>query len=386
MIKNKNNNYNGNKTQLKNNNNANVKKVVKKEVKKDINKLLNNQIRDRHKQIQIREFPSTIKSQRPVYANKSFTTQQLLHYRNIMDPWGAKEARWYQDNAGVTRTAKPITTFKLTSNSLGNLLVMFDPDFCNTSAGGLTNFFYVNDSTLTGLTQLNTAIYQTPGAGSAPLPPANTVSRIRLVSAGIKATVKLSELNMVGTAFVCDDYGDLLGAATSSTTLPAADVGNMPLYTVFANVIQGNNGYKRDISSIDNCVYWTWYPMDPTAEVFNDPATDVAEIGEGNSGVPSFSSAGSSPKMVIAFESLSNGAATVVEFEIVWNFEYVGNPIAVPWIGGGGVGIPQLDHIQVMDKIRTEHPHGSMSTDQYLDVIQDLSSHVDFEGPKRNYT
>jgi len=300
--------------------------------------------------------------------NSNFSIDQKLHYRNLRDPWGAVDARWYRENAGATRTAKPITSFKLLTNPTGNFVLLFDPDFCSGTGTQTTAFLYCNDVTLTGATQLSGAVFQSGPPASSPVPPASTVLRTRLVSAGIKATVKLSALNNVGTILTCDDYGDLIPSNTNLSIALGA-VGNLGLYTQFQNVLQGNNGRKIDIIGEVAEVCWTWYPMDPTAEIFNDLGQDVGETGSTSN------SSGCSPKAVIAFEALNNGAQTTIEFEIVWNFEYVSNPIATPWIGSGGKGIGQSEHIKVIDMLSLE-PHISMTRDELQNLQADLSNDI----------
>lgn len=294
-------------------------------------------------------------------SNKNFTKDQKLHLRNILDPWNAVDARWYRENGGETRTAKPKTTFKINTNAGGNLLIYFDPDYASTN-GANTNFAFCNDVTLTGSTQVVLPLYSTGPVASVAVPPATTVLRLRLVSAAIKATVKLSALNNVGTIFACDDYGDMAALPVNilGTVNPTSIGPTMSTYSVFQQVLQGNSGRKVDIIGQVAEIYWTWYPMDPTAEIYTEIEKDVGEF-------PATGSAGGSPKCVIAFEALNNGNTTSIEFEIVWNYEYLAYPQAAPWIGRGNRGLGKTEHTEIVDFL-SSRDHGAMTAEEMQSI------------------
>jgi len=352
-----------------------TKKSIKKLVKKDVNKILSksaNMPRKKRRGIP-RNFLSNPPKNVGLAKYSSFNKDCSQHIINLMDPWAANEARWFRDQLGKTHTAKPITSFKITSNSAGNLMVYFDPDFANPSTGSYTSFVYNSDGTLSGSASLATATY-TPGPiGSCVVPPGNTVLRLRLVSCGVKATVKLSELNMVGTVYTCYDYGDSIPAVAGGGEQAAANFGPSPqIYSLFQNCIQ-NGGTKRDITAKDNSVIMTWFPMDPTAEVFLDPGASIAE--NGTDPVDSIPTSGGSPKMVFCFEALGNGTTTTVEFEIVWNFEYLSNPVATPWVGGASNGIAKNVHENIKS-IVLQNMKTSYNEEEYNEM-ESILSHLD---------
>lgn len=275
-------------------------------------------------------------------ANQNYGSSVRAHYMNLLDPWNASEARLPRVFDTYTNTAKVHNAFNLQSNASGNLLIYFDADYVNANGNTNTTFFYNNDATLVGNAPLATSTYKSGAAASVPTPPATTVLKTRLVSAAIKATVKLSALNNVGTIYTCIDYGDYAVQAQSASGLAVST--NIQNYANFANILSSNGGKKIDIIGDVASIYMNWYPVDPFAEVFIDPGSELLDSNS--------SEVGGDPRFVMGFESLNNGASTKVEFEIVWNIEYLANPIAKPWLGAGSFGINSTDHTLILDGIK----------------------------------
>jgi hypothetical protein len=272
----------------------------------------------------------------------NFNSDQLKYYNNLINPWEAKEARLPRMIDIYSKCAKPKTTFKLTTNATGNMLIYFDPDFVSDVTTLRTAFLYNNSVIIDGSTPATGANYSSGPISSVPIPPVGLVYKTRLVSAAIKATPKLSALNNVGTIIKCVDYGDYtpsapltIGTLVASTSVQA--------YSVFANALQGTGGCKYDLIGENVSVTSTWFPADPAQSIFIDSGGYLVDNNARE--------AGGSPKIVMCFEALNNGAATTIEFEIVWNIEYLAQPASQPWLGGGGQGPKALDAMLVHDHV-----------------------------------
>jgi hypothetical protein len=216
-----------------------------------------------------------------------------------------------------SNTAKIRTYATLTTNASGFLVLYFDPAFINDVSTGKTALYYSNNVAIDGVTNVNN--FSTGIA--APIPPADTVLKYRLVSAGLKIVPKVSALNYVATALACLDYGDYTPspALVASTTVPSS----INRYTTFSNVINGTGGAKYDLSNPGQAIYYNWYPSDPYSDIY----LDVGDFVNDNAG----HEIGGSPRFVFAVQDLP--AAAKVDIEMVWNVEYLPNPIAKPWLG-----------------------------------------------------
>jgi hypothetical protein len=333
----------------KNNNKKRINKQHKKEIKKEVRDIFGKERLATTQQIEnVRsdfyntrqdKYNSSTRALTYKKFDKLSKAQEHEYYRNLMFPWTAKDARLPRMLDIFSNTAQPRSIFRLSTNALGNMMIYFDPNF--TGLGTYTGFSYCNDVTLDGQTLITTGLYKGGPATSAPTPPANTALKCRLVSAAINASVKLSSLNNVGTIVTCHDYGDysLIPVASAGTNQLAA----VQQYTVFSNAIQGNGAHKVDVRGDIVSTSMKWFPVDPLSAVFVDVGEDLID----NAG----HEAGGSPRLVFCFESLNNGATTVVEFEIVWNIEYLPTPAAKPWVGVGSQGPSLAIGMAVQDRI-----------------------------------
>jgi hypothetical protein len=299
---------------------------------------------------------SKMKVKRPKDSNMKmysgfWNAQRYQLFQNLIDPWNARDARLPRMINTYSNVAHVRQDFTLQTNALGNLLVYFDSDFVTTATLGTTSFLYNNDVTLTGGTNITTAVNKAGPTASAVFPPGSVCNKYRLVCAAIKATVKLSELNIVGTVQTCYDYGDydpqVCSATTLATTIFPAVYGN------FANVLNGNGGCKQDITGNRGSVYMNWFPVDPLAEVYITPAAQIED--------DTATEAGGDPRFVMAFSALSNGAVTTVDFEVVWNIEYLAQPTIKAWLGDGAAGPSKYDHTAIMDIINSGNTSSSLT-------------------------
>jgi len=295
---------------------------------------------------------------------RNWNKQQYEYYANLMDPWNARDARLPARIDTYSKTAKPKTTFKINTNTAGNLMVYFDPDYVANPSSLSTAFFYCNNSALDGATAIPpTALdFNTGPVSSVPLPPASIVYKYRLVSAGIKATPKLSALNNVGTVIKCVDYGDY--APMTPGLMNVATSTSVATYTVFQNALQGTGGKKFDLIGESVSVCSIWFPADPAQSIYID-AGDFLVDNVGHE-------AGGSPKLVMCFEALNGGALTSIEFEIVWNIEYLAPPQTQPWLGAGGQGPKATEAAEV-------HNHLTMADFPSAKTKENLAYDKDFE-------
>ncbi len=276
---------------------------------------------------------------------RNYGLSKNQHLMNLLDPWNATGAKLPQIGDIYSNVAKVRTYFNLTANANGYFLAIFDPSYIASAkaSGVLTAFNYCRDASLNGSTAITGAnLWNYGPIGSVPLPPLNTVLKARLVCAGMKVVPKISTLNYVATAITCIDYSDSqIGLASSAFTATTEHAG----YGVFANVMYGNGGRKFDLTPTtgNNSIYFNWYPTDPLAEVFIDQGEEIVDI-DGHE-------AGGFQKFVIAFQDLPPNAT--IDFEIVWNIEYLCNPIAKPWAGVLNNPVSRMDHEDVMAELQS---------------------------------
>lgn len=247
--------------------------------------------------------------------------QQIQRIINILDPWSAVDAKLPQIGENYSNTAKVKTYFNLTMNASGKIMIYFDPNWIEAAAGTRTSFLFNNDVTMLGTAALNTATYSGGPTGSVPVPPSTTVLKTRLVSAAMKVTPKVSNLNYVGTVLSCIDYGDYDLRTAGSTG--NAEFTNVQQYTNFTNIINGNGGKKYDLANPGQSIYFNWYPVDPLSDVFVTAGNFIADSGSDD--------AGGSPRFVVGLQDFP--ASSPVDIEIVWNIEYLSAPVAKPWLG-----------------------------------------------------
>lgn len=257
---------------------------------------------------------------------------------DLLDPWSAVNAKLPSIGETCTSTAHYKTYVNLTANASGNLCIYFDPDYINASAGTYSTLFYCNNSALDGVTPVSGAGLWTTSV-AAPTPPATTVLKYRLVSAGMKIVPKMSNLNYVATALCCLDYGDIVPTGALSACTPTSA---QAAYTTFLNALNQVGGVKYDLAATGQAIYFNWYPTDPYSEIFIDPADYV--VDNQNHEI------GGSPKFVCCLQDLY--ASSKVDVEIVWNIEYLPTPTAKPWLGitpGSSMTPSQLDQLRTMD-------------------------------------
>jgi hypothetical protein len=263
---------------------------------------------------------------------------------DLLDPWNAQDARLPSTINIFSNCAKVKSDFQLVTNVSGALFAYFDPDFCASAVGtSQTSFLFFNQQyssgsvAYTGNVVVTAATYSTGPGGSVPVPPASTVFKTRLVSAAIKVTPKISALNTVGTIFACFDYGDYAPLNINQTNDSAN--ATQQEYTNFTNILNGNGGKKYDIGiggDLATSVYMTWYPVDPLSAVFIDSGDYIVDNN--------LDEAGGDPKFVLGFQGFP--ASSNIDVQIVWNIEYLANPIAKPWLGMGGQGVSKLQSLQ----------------------------------------
>jgi hypothetical protein len=215
------------------------------------------------------------------YSRATTKAQVDKYIRDLLDPWNAQDARLPATCNQFSNTAQIKSDFVLQTNTLGNLYMYFDPDFCSSPTTVQTSFLYNLAATLTGNTILTTATYNTGPNSSVPIPPALTVLKSRLVSAAIKVTPKVAAINITGTIFACFDYGDYIPQGTAIAATSASNA-NQESYTLFSNILDGNGGKKFDIGigqGQSSSVFMTWYPVDPISSVFVDAGDYVVDSG-----------------------------------------------------------------------------------------------------------
>lgn len=259
------------------------------------------------------------------------------HMMNILDPWEAKNAKLPNSYEIYSRASKVKSSFTLLANAGGNLLAAFDPDYLS-STGVSTTFMYNNSSGLNG-TAINTFTWNSVVAGGQPVCPTATFTKARLVSAGIVATVKLSALNIVGTAFTCIAYenSNLVTSGLIANTAGNADMDN---YQNFTNIENGPGGKKFDITDHCPSVNLIWKPVDPLSLTFLAPGGEIMDnVGK---------EAGAYQKFIIAFSGLA--ASAPILFDVVENWELVTYGSATAWVGGTLSGVPSNDiHSNTLD-------------------------------------
>jgi len=284
-----------------------------------------------------------------VYEQKRMKKGHVKHLMNLLDPWGAVNAKLPQVGDSCSNTAKVKSFFNVTANATGKLLMYFDPDFCNSSSSTLTAFIYHNDNSLSGGSVITTSTYSSGGTGSAPIPPSTTVLKTRLVCCGMKITPKVSNLNYVATALACTDYGDYSLSAMSTTAL--AQPANVQAYTLFSNVMNGNGAVKYNFSNPGQSVVFRWFPIDPISDIYKDAGNYMVDNASKD--------AGGSARFVVAFQDLPANAP--VDVEIVWNIEYLSAPQAKAWLGYTPPAVSDIEHIMVKGEVKAQ-PQISQNT------------------------
>jgi hypothetical protein len=320
-----------------------VNKLQRKD--KNVNKQLQNMTLNRQQPKKRKNLKKRNNNNSKVTAFKrNYTLSRNQHLMNLLDPWNATGAKLPQIGDIYSNVAKVRSYFNLTANANGYFLAVFDPSYIASAkaSGTLTAFNYCRNATLNGSTAITgTNLWNYGPVGSVPMPPLNTVLKARLVCAGMKVVPKISTLNYVATAITCIDYSDSqIGLATTAFTATDEHAN----YGVFANVMYGNGGKKFDLTPTtgNNAIYFNWYPTDPLAEVFIDQGEEIVDI-DGHE-------AGGFQKFVIAFQDLP--ASATIDFEIVWNIEYLCNPIAKPWAGVLNNPVSRMDHEEVMNELQ----------------------------------
>jgi len=284
-----------------------------------------------------------------IYDERASGQIQLI--KNFFNPWTAVKAKYPSYGDTSSTTARPGSTFNLVTNASGNLVMVFDPTYVG--AGSFSAFAYNNRSGLDG-SSITAATWTGGPVSSAPLPPISTFDKMRLVCAGIKATVNQSSLNIVGTAYTCVMYGDLtpVGVNVLNSSVPDGDT-----YQVFANILNGNRGMKFDIDNNHTNVLSVWLPTDPLSEVFLHPNDYIND----QAGHP----AGGFAKFVIAFQGLP--ANSPVNIDVVWNFENLATGNARAWLQSDSKGPLRKDHEGALDHVTKHIGDKSAFTQKELD-------------------
>jgi hypothetical protein len=296
----------------------------KAKLKRDKKKLNKAQklTRINNKSVRIKTNPITLKmnqDQEMMKAYSNLKNQNLKYLTNLLNPWSAINAKLPQIGNQSSNTAKVKTYFTITSNATGFLVLYFNPRFVQQTGTTNTAFLFNNAATLDGVSLLSPTTWT--GGQAAPITPANTVLKWRLVSSGMKVVPKVSALNYVATAISCLDYADTTTVLAGSTLNPIPSTINQ--YLVYNNTINGNGALKFDLSNPGQAIYYNWFPSDPLSDIYIDAGELIAD----NFG----HEAGGSPKFVLSLQDLP--PSSKVDVEIVWNIEYLANPVAKPWLG-----------------------------------------------------
>jgi hypothetical protein len=168
-----------------------------------------------------------------------------LYIAALIDPFKVLGARYPTSLPVPTAAFKIRTTVNLRTNDLGVFAFIFNPGYVNTT--GFTSLTVNNDVSLTGSAPNANFIGVDIGQGL----PADLYSQYRLVSAGVKITTTVSELNSsgiltTGVVYLTSTFDAVVGAATPDTN--AAQFG--------------------EFSTIDNCYYKQTVPAKSTSPLF----------------------------------------------------------------------------------------------------------------------
>jgi len=259
----------------------------------------------------------------------------LKHLQDLLDPWNAKEARLPSPYEIYSKTAKVKSSFIVSTNALGCLLMAIDPDYL-TAAGVTTTYVYntnalLNGTTITPTTWTGTAL------GAQPVPPTLIFSKYRLVSASVIATIKLPALTIVGNAFSCIAYDNVAPTGTGNTLVPQI---GLDQYQNFQNIENGPGGCKIDITAAITKLSLNWLPVDPLSMVFLAPN---GEIDDQNA-----VEAGAYQKLILGFSGLP--ATTNILFDVVLNWEMMNLGSSNAWLGGSSQNAPTLaQHEEVLN-------------------------------------
>jgi len=285
--------------------------------------------------------PSSLPQEIAYELSKS-KTAKIKHIMNLLDPWNAQNAKLPQIGDSFSNTAKVHSFFSITANVSGKILIYFDPNFINAPTNTQTSFIYCNNPTLTGTVALVGAVFSAGGAQSAPTPPTTTVLKTRLVSAGMKVTPKVSNLNYVATALSCIDYGDYEDKPFNGTGL--AETPDIQAYTVFANVLNGNGATKFNLNNPGQSICYRWFPVDPLSDIYVETGNYIVDQNTKD--------AGGSSRFVCVITDLP--ASAPVDIEICWNIEYLSAPQAKPWLGYSPPSTDLMSHMMAKSEISTK--------------------------------
>jgi len=241
-------------------------------------------------------------------SNQSQVQDNLKYISSIINPWDIVDAKRPSMCDVDTAMAHIRQTTIITANSLGNLFVFFDPQFISLNNAN-TTFTYCNAAGLTNLSPVILATLFTAGGTSTTPTGGVNMDRFRLNSAAIRASVKVSALNIVGSLVVAHTNVNTAVNGTGATFTN----GLYDQLTTSANLLLYKNAKKMDIGVGDYCFESNWHPGDPSDAIFVTPNYELVDSGNFE--------VGSAPKIVMMFYGLPANAN--VEFEFVWNFEYV---------------------------------------------------------------
>jgi hypothetical protein len=298
--------------------------------------------------------PRKMNGKRAVYtnqvlANKRFAKSEVTsminfksaavkkHLRDLMSPFNAKDARLPSFYENYSSAVKIKSSFTLVTNAGGFLTITIDPDYLPSTTQ--STYMYNNDVSLNGVTATTTTWKNLP-LNCQPVAPTGTFSKYRLVSAGLKATVKLSSNNIVGTAYSCIAYENIaIGIANAASQ----NNPNYDQYNNYSTMENGNSGNKFDITGEHTSVSLIWLPVD------NLSATFLAIGGEIDDQLGN--EAGAYQKWVMGFSGLP--ATTNIMFDICLNWEVIPTGANQAWVGGSNEYAPTIEqHSDVMSVLK----------------------------------
>jgi len=304
--------------------NKSTKKAVSEKFQKKVNKI---EKKMKKMSVGMKKNKGPIKRHRPKNTAKSVARMissrkqaRLSYYAALIDPWSANGVKLPQIGENYSCTAKVVSYFSLPASTNGTFFMYFDPNFIASAGNYKTSFLYNNSASLTGASAIS-SLYTAGTTATMATVPSSLVSKCRLVSAAMKVIPKISMLNLVGTALACVDYGDY------DLYTPSSQVASLSLplwsFTSFSNIRSAAGGVKYDLTPTDQSVFFNWYPVDPLSDVFVDAGNYMVDNNSKD--------AGGSPRWVLGLQDLPSGA--MIDFEIVWNIEYLPQPTLRPWLG-----------------------------------------------------